>query len=124
MKISTRSRKCFSVDLVRGPQRFSIRNQTPLQILPITLEGEYVRLNPLTPEHEEALNQVAGDGELWRTSVTIIPDRGGMRASIRAALDGLANQKSVPFVIVNKSTDRVVGSTRFYGIFAADRNAA
>ena len=95
-----------------------------MEISPITLEGSHVRLEPLTIAHEEALITAASDGELWNTTVTIIPEPAGMRNYIQAALDGLARGTELPFVIIQKGSGKLVGTTRFYEIFSADRKAA
>ena len=95
-----------------------------MDILPITLEGQFVRLEPLTEEHQEALIAAAADGELWNTDVTIIPRVEGMREYIQFALDGLSQGNQLPFVIINKQSEEVVGTTRFYEIFPNDRKAA
>ena len=91
---------------------------------PITLEGEHVRLEPLTHGHAEPLVAAAADGELWNSTVTIVPDRGGVRAYIEAALTGQSLGKELPFVIINKSSNEVVGTTRFYEMRPNDRAAA
>jgi len=107
-------------------------------IVPITLEGEHVLLEPLTMAHEAALADAAADGELWNTQVTIIPRPEGMKDYIQFALDGLAQGNQLPFVIARKaqpdtaspddanvnSANRIVGSTRFYEIFPQDRKCA
>jgi RimJ/RimL family protein N-acetyltransferase len=120
-----------------------------MDISPVALEGQYVRLEPLTMNHEAALIEAASDGELWNTQVTIIPRPEGMRDYIEFALDGLAQGKQLPFVIVRKAcsasvplasvgyasaaaeiagdsttSDQIVGSTRFYEIRPQDRAAA
>jgi len=94
------------------------------QITPVTLAGKYVRLEPLTFAHETALNEAAGDGELWNTDATIIPKPEGMKAYIQFALDGLNQGTQLPFVIVQLPDDQIVGTTRFYDIFANDRKCA
>ncbi len=98
---------------------------TTLKLSPVTLDGEHVRLEPLTLEHEAALIAAASDGELWNTDVTIIPRAEGMRDYIQFALDGLAQGNQLPFVIIHKSgAGEIVGSTRFYEIRPNDRAAA
>jgi len=103
--------------------RYPIR-RTILDIQPITLEGRHVRLEPLTLAHEAALIEAAADGELWNTTVTIIPGPEGMRSYIEAALKGQALGLELPFVIVSRSSNQVAGSTRFYEISRPDRKAA
>ena len=95
-----------------------------------------MRLEPLTPAHEESLIAATRDGELWNTKVTIIPPPERMKDYIQFALDGLAQENQLPFVINRKTSaftesagdfpacDEVVGSTRFYEIFPKDRKCA
>src|SRR5437870_3871379 len=95
-----------------------------MEISPVTLEGRYVRLEPLSLRHEEPLIAAAGDGELWKSTVTIVPSAPAkMSDYIQAALDGQAQGRELPFVI-RKTSGEVVGTTRFYEIRPADRCAA
>jgi len=56
-------------------------------IEPVTLEGEHVRLVPLTREHEPALTAAASDGELWKLWYTFVPSPDKTRGYIDTALD-------------------------------------
>jgi RimJ/RimL family protein N-acetyltransferase len=95
-----------------------------LEIQPITLEGQHVRLEPLSMAHAEPLIVAAGDGELWNSTFTIVPSRDGMAEYLEAALAAQASGTELPFVIIRKSSGEVVGTTRFYDIHPQDRNAA
>ena len=103
-----------------------------MRISPVTLEGRYVRLEPLELSHEQGLIAAAADGELWNTDVTIIPRAEGMKDYIQFALDGLAQGNQLPFVIVRQDaipnggaqTGEIVGTTRLYEIRSQDRAAA
>jgi RimJ/RimL family protein N-acetyltransferase len=106
-----------------------------VKISPVTLEGQHVRLEPLSLAHEEALIATASDGELWNSAVTIVPDHDHMAAYVQAALNGQAEGRELPFVIIRKTTSagsasasfpsaKIVGTTRFYDIFPADRKVA
>ena len=95
-----------------------------MNISPVTLEGQHVRLEPLTQAHAEPLIAAASDGELWNTRVTIIPEPAGMKDYIQAALDGQAQGRELPFVIMQRASDKIVGTTRFYEIRPLDRAAA
>lgn len=92
-----------------------------MEISPITLEGQLVRLEPLVPTHEESLIAAAGDGELWNSIVTIVPSRAEMAAYIASALNAQARGRELPFVIIRKPSGQVVGTTRFYDIEPIDR---
>ncbi|MEK6301707.1 MAG: GNAT family protein [Acidobacteriota bacterium] len=87
-----------------------------MEISPVTLEGQHVRLQPLSPAHEEALIAAASDGELWNSIVTTVPSRTTVVAYIAAALDMQAKGNALPFVIIQKSSGQVVGSTRYFHI--------
>lgn len=95
-----------------------------LQVSPITLEGQYTRLEPLSLAHEGALNRAAADGELWKSNVTIVPTPDTMAEYIEVALAAQARGSELPFVIVRKSSNEVVGSTRFYEVVGIDRRVA
>ena len=92
-----------------------------MEISPVILEDQHVLLEPLSPAHEESLNAAAGDGELWNSTVTIVPSRAGMAAYIASALQAQAQGRELPFVIIRKSSGQVVGHTRFYDIERNDR---
>ena len=96
-----------------------------MEISPVTLEGQHVRLEPLSLAREESLIAAASDGALWNSTVTIVPSSPAkMNNYIKAALDGQANGKELPFVIIRKTSDEVVGTTRFYEIRPADLSVA
>jgi len=95
-----------------------------MEIRPINLEGQYVRLAPLTQAHAEPLIAAAADGELWNSKVTIVPSRDTVNDYIQAALDGQAQGRELPFVTISKSSNQVVGTTRFYEIRPHDRAVA
>ena len=93
-----------------------------MEVTPVTLEGQHVRLEPLTATHEESLNAAAADGDLWTSTVTIVPNPTEMIDYISAALNAQSQKHELPFVIVRKSTGRVVGTTRFYFIDPVNRH--
>jgi RimJ/RimL family protein N-acetyltransferase len=87
-----------------------------MEILPETLEGPHVRLEPLSTSHEESLRSAAGDGELWNSTVTIVPSRETISAYIAAALRGQMEGNTLPFAVIRNASGCVVGSTRFFHI--------
>jgi RimJ/RimL family protein N-acetyltransferase len=91
------------------------------EIIPVTLEGQHVRLEPLSPNHEEELLAAADDGELWSSLVTIVPTRDTMAEYIAEALEAQAKGSELPFVIIHKATGQAVGTTRFYNIELRNR---
>jgi RimJ/RimL family protein N-acetyltransferase len=95
-----------------------------MEISPTTLEGKHVRLEPLSLAHEKSLIAAAADGELWNSTVTIVPTEETMAAYIETALKAQSQGHELPFVIIRKSSGQVVGTTRFYEIQTNDRRVA
>lgn len=93
-----------------------------MEISPVILEGHHVSLEPLLPAHEESLIAAAGDGELWNSTVTVVPSSANMAAYIASALEAQAKGLELPFVIIRKSSGKVVGTTRFYFIDCENRH--
>lgn len=82
---------------------------------PPHLEGPRVRLEPLRPQHADALGAAAADGELWRLGYTFVPSTETAGAYIDKALAQQASGEALPFVVLD-SDGIVVGSTRFYSL--------
>ncbi|MEK6301710.1 MAG: GNAT family protein [Acidobacteriota bacterium] len=87
-----------------------------MEIAPVNLEGQRVRLEPLSAAHEKSLIAAAADGELWNSPVTIVPSRVTVAAYIAAALEAQAQGLALPFVIIQMPSGQVVGSTRYFHI--------
>ena len=79
----------------------------------VELESKTVKLVPLTEEHSDALVEAATDGELWNLWFTSVPNRESINSYISNALEQKYKGLSLPFVIVEKSSGRLIGSTRF-----------
>ncbi|GAB2460343.1 GCN5 family acetyltransferase [Hymenobacter qilianensis] len=86
----------------------------------ILLENNRAQLRPLTADDFEALQPVAFDPELWQFTLTRGDDRIGLAAYIAAAVQGREQQQRYPFVIVDKQTNRVAGSSSYYNIYLDD----
>jgi N-acetyltransferase len=84
-----------------------------LDVAPVVLEGEIVRLEPLLTAHADDLARVGLDPSLWELQPRSIKSVAGMSAYVELAL---ADERSVPFVIVNRSQETIIGSTRFMDI--------
>lgn len=94
----------------------------PMRAEPLTLQGQIVRLIPLTREHAEPLFAAANFPEIWRwTGTAPITSMDDMRAYIELALSEQAAGRAVPFAITSRATGEMVGSTRFGNMSAPDR---
>ena len=82
---------------------------------PVTLRGRHVSLEPLRPEHVEALGVAAADGELWQRWYTSVPRPEAVEDYIAAALAAQA-AGSVQAFVVRDASGTIVGTTRYYDI--------
>lgn len=92
-----------------------------MDVHPLILEGQHVRLEPLRLEHHARLCEVGLDEELWRWTTTLIRTPLEMRAYMETALEDEAAGVSLPFATIEKASGRVVGSTRYGNIDRANR---
>jgi N-acetyltransferase len=86
-----------------------------------TLEGVHVRLEPLREAHLTPMAEVAFDPELWRWTMTRIVTFEDLTSYVQSALQEQRTGAALPFATVERSTGRVVGSTRFGNIDRANR---
>lgn len=92
-----------------------------MKLEPVTLEGRSVRLEPLAVSHHAALCEVGLDAELWRLIPYRVSTVDEMRDYIGSALEAQAAGTAIPFATVERASGRVIGSTRFMNIDAANR---
>jgi RimJ/RimL family protein N-acetyltransferase len=90
-----------------------------IRVEPVTLEGQGVRLEPMTPEHHDALVTAASDGKLWELWFTTVPAPHEMPAYIETAQAGQRAGHMMPWVVWDLASGTVVGSTRYHDIVAA-----
>jgi len=89
---------------------------------PVTLEGQHVRLEPLSLGHHAQLCAVGLDEELWRWVVRPVRKPEEMRAYIEEALQAQAAGTALPFATIEKASGRAIGSTRFGNIDRVNRH--
>jgi RimJ/RimL family protein N-acetyltransferase len=83
---------------------------------PVLLETPRVRLEPMTLAHADDLEAAARDGELWNLRVTSVPAPGEAHAYAQTALKGLEDGHMLPFVVRDKASDQIIGTTRYHDI--------
>jgi RimJ/RimL family protein N-acetyltransferase len=89
--------------------------------LDIDLTGVTVELQPLQLNHTSQLLEAAADGELWNMTLTVVPGPDTVEQYVAIALEGRQAGTVMPFVIVQRETGKVVGSTRFWKIDRKNR---
>ena len=93
--------------------------RTMIDPQPKILEGHGIRLEPLTQEHHDALAAAAADGQLWELWFTSVPEPGGTKEYIAAALKGQQDGHMLPWAVRDLAGGTIVGTTRYHDILAA-----
>lgn len=92
-----------------------------MDVRPVTLEGNRVRMEPMTEAHFESLVLAGGFDELWLLTAVTAAKPDDMKSYMNAALADAAKGTALPFVTVDKESGRVIGSSRFGNIDAPNR---
>ncbi len=92
-------------------------------ISPFSLEGRHVRLEPLRPEHASVLWEIAKDhlADLFQWIPYRLQSLEDFEKFNRQVLDEQARGLTVPFATVERSSNAVVGTTRFMNVDLANR---
>ena len=79
------------------------------------LENDTVRLNPLhNHDSEKLLHFSEKQPDLWKYSLQPANGMENLKAYINTALQGRKEEHSYPFIVFDKRTRQIAGSTRFY----------
>jgi RimJ/RimL family protein N-acetyltransferase len=88
---------------------------------PITLNGRYAALEPLSIDHHDGLVEATRDGELWKLWYTSVPSPEGMRGEIERRLGLQRMGLMLPWAVRNQVTGKIVGMTTYMNIDAQYR---
>jgi RimJ/RimL family protein N-acetyltransferase len=102
-------------------QRTGEENLNMLQVEPVSLEGKYVRLEPMSTSHIDGLWEAGCYEEIWTYTVDVFRSREDVERYVTDALAAQAAGTQLPFVTVDRATGRVLGSTRFGNISRKDK---
>ena len=91
-------------------------------LVPVTLEGAHVRLEPLDlAKHWDGLRAIGLEPELWAVTTSKVWDEASLRRYLDAALADQRAGTMLPFVTIHRASGRVAGSTRFGNYAAAHK---
>jgi RimJ/RimL family protein N-acetyltransferase len=101
----------------------SVSNPPLKIVLPLTLEGSLVRLDPVRREHAELFWDVAKNDldDIFRWIPYSMKTQADFDLLVDKAFTEQERGESVVFATVERSTGRVIGSTRFMNIDRANR---
>ena len=84
-----------------------------IQVAPLTIDFNDVRLEPLSMAHASGLRDAACDGELWNLRITSVPEPQHVEQYIATAL-GTPNRQA--FAVLELSSGAVMGTTSYHDI--------
>ena len=87
----------------------------------VALETELALLRPLHADDADALVAAASDGRLWELWYTQVPDADSVASYVAEALREQQLGRALPFVVVERASGQVVGTTRYCHADAANR---
>jgi RimJ/RimL family protein N-acetyltransferase len=94
-------------------------------IVPVTLSGTHVVLEPLAPSHRDGLVAAASDGRLWELWYTLVPAPETIDAWLEAAFAMRDTAGAQPFVVrtvdATGAPAETVGTTRLFNVDARNR---
>lgn len=92
-----------------------------MNIRPVVLEGEWIRLEPLGMQHLPALCEIGLEPALWRWIPTPVHSAAEMRRYVETALEDQSKGTELPFAIIERASGRVIGTTRYLTILPRHR---
>ena len=87
-----------------------------LTIEPTTLVGRYIILRPPSIEDIDGLSIAARDGEIWNNRFSQFPNLNEIEKYIQEMLDLSSKGSIFPFITIHKSSNTIVGTTRYLNI--------
>jgi RimJ/RimL family protein N-acetyltransferase len=93
--------------------RINLNKDVKMLFEEIELESESIKLIPLKKEYAKDLAMASSDGKLWELWFTSVPNQETIDDYITHALIDKNKGTALPFAILDKKTNKIIGSTRF-----------
>jgi len=88
---------------------------------PVVLDGSALRLEPIRSEHTDGLWSAAASSEIWPWMSADLSDRQILERWLAQAVAEERAGTAYVFAVIDKTSHRVVGSTRFLDIQPRDQ---
>ncbi len=93
-----------------------------MEITPVELIGERVELRPMDVYHIQELFVAGNNPDIWSYMPLNVQSIEDMRHLVNEALQAKEEGTELPFVIFDKDSGKIVGSTRFLNISIPNSN--
>ena len=88
---------------------------------PIQLDGERVKLVPLDSSHFASLLEIGKQEKIWEFISINGADEQVLLQHLRSAILKRGTGEQYPFTVIDKLSDKIIGSTLFHNIFPEHR---
>ena len=86
----------------------------------LTIESNRIKLRIVTPSDIDQLKTLAFESKIWKYFTTEINSERDLSEYIKNILNDFYNKKNVPFVIIDKKHDKIVGMSSFGNVSVLD----
>ena len=97
------------------------KEEPPLQIEAVTLEGRIVRLEPMREDHADGIVAAGLGFGLFRYYPYVLEGEQALRNNVKLCAAATAQGALIAFATLERASGRVIGSTTFLAIEAAHR---
>ena len=80
------------------------------------VEGKFIKLIPLDHNHLDELYEAGKYPEIWQFNTNNIQTKDHMKKYVDKALEAKNKGTAIPYVLFDKASKSLVGSTRYYNI--------
>lgn len=88
-----------------------------MNVKPVVLTGEFVRLEPLTRDHVAGLTAVGLEDSIWEyMPYGLMRNEDDIRQWVSTILNRASEGTDLPFVVIHTASGRVAGTTRYMEI--------
>jgi RimJ/RimL family protein N-acetyltransferase len=88
---------------------------------PVILEGSKVKLVPLEHAHFDELLEVGSQLQIWEKISINGADKDILTTHLKSAILKRGTGEQYPFTVIDKQTNKIIGSTLFHNIFREHR---
>ena len=93
-----------------------------LEVRPVTLQGQHVRLEPMSEAHIPGLTEIGAGQTFWDFMLYgNINTEADMSGWVRDILGRAERGTDLPFTVIHLASGRVAGATRYLNIMPKDR---
>lgn len=87
----------------------------------IILQNEAVLLRKMTLEDTQAIADIAMDERIWTYTQYTVENSTDVQNYVKSVLASSLDGSQYPFVIIDRHTNKIVGSTRYYNIDSVNK---